>query len=264
MFLPVEDPRRITPSRSTDEHALPVLIYEYLLKRHPISGPKFHSQDPQEDDFFLFGPKALYIEHPTDTSNRPKNLNWPVESTLGSHLSELFKRSFVHGLHSPGKRPSSGEWEKGLLKTWDLLYPCSNAACTHKWFVFTHKIKACPFCGSAPAHVGGIVPILKLRSANGSVDAVTAYNGKKLYRWHAYSDVLNNENTTEADRTHPSAEIFIDRGKWFLRNLSLPRMFSPAKNPVPIGSAVELATGAAFRFSDEPSGRKIEVEWVKV
>lgn len=39
--LPKDDPRRVLPSIATDRHALSVLIYMYLLFRHPLRGGKF-------------------------------------------------------------------------------------------------------------------------------------------------------------------------------------------------------------------------------
>lgn len=40
--LDARDPKRKLPSRATDQHALAVLIYVYLLNRHPLRGRKVH------------------------------------------------------------------------------------------------------------------------------------------------------------------------------------------------------------------------------
>ncbi|MDE7244676.1 MAG: hypothetical protein K2O18_11985, partial [Oscillospiraceae bacterium] len=145
--LPFGDPRRKLPSSYTDLHALAVLLYEYLLLRHPLNGPASYSEDPEEDDFLCMGPKALFIENPYDTSNRPAGLEMTVRD-LGPELEKLFLRAFVDGLHHPGERPAAMEWEKALVKTWDLLQPCENPDCAAKWFVFyDRKRPVCPFCG---------------------------------------------------------------------------------------------------------------------
>src|SRR5262249_17352519 len=47
--LALEDPHRKLPSNLTDLHALAVLIYEYLLRRHPLKGPKVNGKTAEED-----------------------------------------------------------------------------------------------------------------------------------------------------------------------------------------------------------------------
>jgi len=43
--LELDDKKRSLPSIQTDRHALAVLIYMYLLYRHPLKGSKMHSTD---------------------------------------------------------------------------------------------------------------------------------------------------------------------------------------------------------------------------
>lgn len=64
------DPGRKLPSALTDRHALAVLIYMYLFYRHPLRGSKVHDPDSTKDEELSMGAKALFVEHPTDTSNR--------------------------------------------------------------------------------------------------------------------------------------------------------------------------------------------------
>jgi serine/threonine protein kinase len=66
------DKNRKLPSIQTDRHALAVMIYMYLLYRHPLRGGKIHDLDPMKDEELGMGAKALFVEHPTDKSNRPK------------------------------------------------------------------------------------------------------------------------------------------------------------------------------------------------
>ena len=126
--LPFGDPQRKLPCASTDLHSMAVLIYEYLLLRHPLRGPKSYSEDPNLDDFLCMGPKALFIEDPKDQSNRPRGMEVTIKD-LGPELEKLFIRAFVDGLHNPNERPTAMEWEKALVKTWDLLHPCENPNC---------------------------------------------------------------------------------------------------------------------------------------
>ena len=61
------------PSIYTDLHSLAVLIYQLLLMRHPLKGPKRHDADAERDDLLALGARALYVEDPNDPSNRPRD-----------------------------------------------------------------------------------------------------------------------------------------------------------------------------------------------
>ncbi|MEM9196260.1 MAG: serine/threonine-protein kinase, partial [Pseudomonadota bacterium] len=134
--LPVGDPARIMPSIDTDRHALAVLIYMYLLGRHPLQGGKIHDpEDTARDEMLAMGPRALWIEHPEDASNRvdltdvrKTAMPWADTGRLphticGPLLAPLFRRAFVDGLHDPARRPTADEWERALILTTDLLLP---------------------------------------------------------------------------------------------------------------------------------------------
>ena len=121
------DPGRKLPSMTTDRHALAVMIYMYLLYRHPLRGGKVNDIDPQKDEEFSMGSKALFVEHPNDTTNRPKldqvkptHLPWADISKLpysvcGPYLKALFDKAFIDGLHTPSVRPTADEWEQALI-----------------------------------------------------------------------------------------------------------------------------------------------------
>lgn len=70
--LKLDDPNKKLPSIQTDRHALAVLIYMYLLYRHPLRGGRVCDMDPSKDEELSMGEKALFIEDPNDPSNRPK------------------------------------------------------------------------------------------------------------------------------------------------------------------------------------------------
>jgi hypothetical protein len=260
--LPLSDPNRWLPSATTDQYALAVLIYQYLLLRHPLEGPKRHSLvSAEEDDRLAMGSQALFIEHPTDHSNRPRDLQIPY-TVLGPDLSELFKRAFVDGLHVPKDRPAASEWERGLVKTWDLLMPCPNPACSHKWFVLNKRKVQCPFCDTWPH---GAIPVLILRAERRPGQWMRAgeaviYHNKSLFKWHAFDNIFPGE---EADRT-PQAYCVFHEGRWLLINQQLTSLVSPGGNRVPIGHAVELSDGAQLRLSRELHGMIAEVQMVRV
>lgn len=260
MSLDPKDPNRRHPSARTDQHSLAVLIYETLLGRHPLRGPKVNSAaGAEEDELLSMGAKALWVEHPADRSNRPADLTVPATS-LGAGVAGLFETAFVKGLHDPAKRPTALEWERALIKTWDALLPCAGAGCTRKWFVFPETGGACPFCGTRPR---GPVPVLKLHKEGPPGEwrqdgYVAVYDRLVLFKWHALANVFPGE---EADRT-PQAMCAFYNGQWILINKALPSLTSPAGNPVAVEQAVALKPGERIRLSAEPQGRIAEVTFM--
>lgn len=259
--LPPGDPNRKLPCAYTDLHALAVLLYEYLLMRHPLEGPKIYSpSSPEEDDYLAFGPRATFIEDPHDTSNRPADLPLTIHD-LGPYLETLFLRAFVDGLHHPNDRPTAMEWEKGLVKTWDLLHPCENPDCAAKWFIL-HDTRhpVCPFCGTRVKRENIVRLRLKspLRGRVGQwmhAGEVDVYHNMPLFKWHIMADAFPDE---KADR-EMLAYVCKYQGQWLLVNHKIQGMTSPRGNLVPIGQAVLLRDGAVFRASSGERSYLIEV-----
>jgi len=259
IHLPLNDPQRKHPSTATDQHALAVLLYQYLLGRHPLEGPRtYPAASAEEQERLEMGSKALFIEHPRDTSNRPQDLQIPL-TALGPQLSKLFQKAFVTGLHSPHLRPPAIEWEGALIKTWDMFFPCANHYCPSQWFIlhdFNHA--KCPFCGSKPK---GKIPILKLRKESRPGQwmgdgKLVVYHNLSLFKWHIFDNIFPGE---AADRT-PQAYCVFYKGNWLLINQELTSLMSSKGNLVPPGSAIKLDHGIQFRFSKEPRSRMVEVQ----
>lgn len=192
-----------TPSITTDKHALAVLIYQYLLCRHPLKGKKRFRDDDTDDK--ALGGGALFIENPLDRSARydakwarddckkPKELPYLFPwhdldrlpyTSLGPYLGDVIERAFVIGLKNPLKRPLAAEWEQAIERTINLLHPCENPNCLAKWFVFNPgKPAVCPFCGNKITHS---IPIVKFvqKNKDGSESyessAVASLNGSRL------------------------------------------------------------------------------------
>jgi hypothetical protein len=242
-----EDPKRVWPSILTDNHALPVLIYQYLLFRHPLDGPKFHCKDPDENESIKLGSGALFVENPRDTSNRDKDIKVPC-TVLGEQVSKLFMRAFVDGLHDPPKRPEATLWEDALARTWDMLWPCQNKACTHKWFVITGAAPVrCPFCGTRQTE-GGPIPVLSLKKqvrdkwvTERQLVITRDKSHSGLFQWHIYSGVTPGAGV---DPTRLAYFRRFDNGTWALTNEKLTTLTSPKGNIVDPGGSVELVEGA--------------------
>ncbi len=260
-MLPSGDSRRKLPSSYTDLHALAVLIYEYLLLRHPLIGPKIYSKNSaEEDDFLAMGSKATFIENPFDTSNRPDELGVVIKD-LGEPLEKLFIQAFVNGLHNPEERPSAMEWEKALSKTWNLLHKCENPDCLAEWFIL-HDTKnpVCPFCRHSVQRESILRFHLKskLKGKNGQwtdCGTVDLHDKMQLYKWHMFSNVFPNE---KAERT-PVADIYTKNQQWFLVNRGLKGLTSPQGSVVPAGYQFELKDGSVFRASDDENALLISV-----
>ena len=261
MELDRNDPRRMIPSSVTDLHALAVLIYEYLFFRHPLMGPKIYSTESAErDDYLGLGPMATFIENPDDTSNRPSAMKTTIQD-LGPVMEKLFLRAFVDGLHNPALRPSAMEWERGLVKTWDLLHKCSNPSCDKKWFVL-HDVNnpVCPFCGTriTDRNIVRFELSSEVRGHDGewrSYSELDVVNNTPLFKWHLYSNVFADE---KADKSL-QAYVCCHNGEWFLINRSADGMLSPQGNPVPVGQAIRLTDGTIFRGSRYERGMLIKV-----
>ncbi len=76
--LPIHDPQRKHPNARTDLHALAVLLYQYLLRRHPLDGKRIPPQakTAEEQELLSYGSEAIFSENPTDASNRPEEKNY--------------------------------------------------------------------------------------------------------------------------------------------------------------------------------------------
>jgi serine/threonine protein kinase len=249
------------PRIETDCHALAVLIYENLLLRHPLRGPKVNSQtSPEEDEKLSVGEKAVFIEHPTDKSNAPKPPPPIPMIRLGSYLSELFLRVFTQSLHAPNQRPGAAAWETALYRTFDLLHPSPGGA---EWFVLSPGMPMqCPFTSrklTAP------VPFIFFYSENKPGNFVrenhtlTVYQDLSLMPWHTRSKLSPSENV---DRTR-QGYFSLHQGHWHLVSESDNPMQVVNGPKVSKGQSVEITRGLQLRASLEPNGRLFVFDFMK-
>ncbi|MCF8428329.1 MAG: serine/threonine-protein kinase [Bacteroidia bacterium] len=273
--LKKNDPNRKLPNRLTDLHALACLIYMYLLHRHPLKGGKVHDLDTEKDDLLSMGEKALFIEHPTDKSNRIKlnqlskwELYWSDITKLpytitGPYLKELFNKAFIEGLHNPMQRPTAEEWEIGLLKTTDLIQPCHNANCEQKWYVFDNSNSPkCPFCGTPHK---GTLPVLDLYyQFKPSVwkpenHRLMVYHNQYLFQWHVNRNIARNEKLTPEQKI-PVGYFTFHNNKWVLVNQKLNFLKDLTEDKlIGINQMVELTHGKRLLLSNEDGGRVVNI-----
>lgn len=265
--LAPNDPNRKLPSIRTDLYALSVLIYEYLLRRHPLRGPKVNSNvSTEEDERLSMGEKALFIENPRDTSNRPtKKSGGELLVTfehLGPYLSKVICKAFVDGLHQPGARPTAGEWETALCRTADLLIQCGNASCEEKWFIYRDGQKPkCPFCGwqlktRIPVLIFHYAPRAGQYREEGH--SLVGWNQRLLHKWHVFTNVRPGEGVDKETQAY----VLFYQNQWILVNKNLDSMLSPSGQPVPKGQACPLRDGDEILLSKEDKGRMISVKMI--
>jgi serine/threonine protein kinase len=269
------NPNRKLPNRLTDLHALACLVYMYLLHRHPLKGGKVHDLDTEKDDLLSMGEKALFIEHPTDAANRPKmnqiskwdvywsDINKLPYTLTGPYLKELFDQAFIKGLHNPNERPNADMWEQALLKTTDLMQPCSNSSCEQKWYVFDNSTTPqCPFCGTAHK---GTLPVLDLyyefkptvwRPEN---HRLMVYHNQYLFQWHVNRNIPRNERLTPAQK-EPVGYFTFHNNAWVLVNQKLTGMKDLTEDKmIGINEMVELTNGKKLLLSKEDGGRVVVI-----
>jgi DNA-binding helix-hairpin-helix protein with protein kinase domain len=210
------------------------------------------------------GEKALFIEHPQDDSNRPREGFQVPYTSLGKPLAMLFEKAFVEGLHEAAKRPSAAEWELALMKTMDLLIPCQNPACEQQWFVFDNsRHPTCPFCETP---FQGPLPILNLYSKRGGdtyyydEHGIVAHPIGMLYPWHADPTLVPDERLAESQR-NPCAYVVL-QDHWRLFNKAFRGMKDMTEDKeVPLNSLVSLSEGRQIVLSGE-GGRLVQVQLV--
>ncbi|MDQ7046946.1 MAG: hypothetical protein Q9M39_04760 [Sulfurovum sp.] len=282
--LDKNDPNRILPSRHTDRHALAVLIYQYLLLRHPLRGRKIHDiDDPSNDETLAMGEKALFIEHPSDKSNRTdtsvaraSDKKWLDTGTMpytiaGPYLSKLFEMAFIEGLHNPNKRPTADEWESALIKTVDLIQPCENKDCVGKWYAFDNSNKPiCPFC-STPYK--GELPIINLysdRSGKGKFmpdnHRLMIYKDQSIFPWHIDRNIIPNEKLNTKDSSRIGYCIF-HKKQWVFVNEKLNNMFNYTNQndikKIDIGQSIILEDGVRILVKNRNSSRLLLLQMVR-
>ena len=277
--LDVKDPNRNLPNRLTDLHALSVLIYMYLFYRHPLRGGNYFGPiEPEQEEDFLMGEKALFIEHPTDDSNRNfkreygDNLKsfepWiDLDKTkydiAGPYLKELFDKAFISGLHNPRERPLAEMWEQALIKTDDLKLKCSNVSCDQQWFIFQGTTTTnCPFCNTKYQHS---IPVLdfyyqfKEDSWRPDNMKLVIGNNTTLHRWHINRNIIRNERLQDIAKKRVGYFVFHDNN-WLFVNEKLTGLKDVTNDKeIPRGDAFKLVDGTKLLLSDEQGARVARV-----
>jgi hypothetical protein len=236
------------PCIETDRHALAVLIYENLLTRHPLYGPKVNSSaSSEEDDRLTYGAKALFVEHSTDRSNHLRPAPKHQVSILGPYLEDLFRKAFEVGLHDRSRRPAADQWERALYRTFDIIHPSPDGK---NWFVLAPGMPLrCPFTGQK---LHGTVPYAQLYSESKPGNFIfekhhlVIYHNMLIHDWHIRAKTQPGET---ADR-NPKGYCSFHNGRWYMVNTSGEAMQIVNGQSVPNGQSVEIQKGVQLLVSN--------------
>jgi len=242
------DGKPALPCIETDRHALAVLIYENLLTRHPLYGPKVNSSaSSEEDDRLTYGSKALFVEHSTDRSNHLRPAPKHPVSILGPYLEDLFRKVFEVGLHDRSRRPAADQWERALYRTFDIIHPSPDGK---NWFVLAPGMPLrCPFTGQK---LHGMVPYAQLYSESKPGNFIfekhhlVIYHNMLIHDWHIRAKTQPGET---ADR-NPKGYCSFHNGRWYLVNTSGEAMQIVNGQSVPNGQSVEIQKGVQLLVSN--------------
>lgn len=281
-----------SPSLYTDRHALAVFIYRMLLYRDPLVGPLNVTGDSDEADQRLLGRDALFIEHPTNTANRPTSRIIST-TTLGSRMHHLFQRAFVTGLHrdinlpsADEDRPTAAEWEDALTRLYDRIVPCANPACIQRFFAAPEEPGPlrCSFCGKITTGPASVLYMRLKKLETDDTEAwwddesdgnaswvdddyvVVGWPGRTLHEWHLSTRVTPVPAPGREYQPHPIASFEYDRRQdtWYLRNESATSLrFVDAEKSIPPGKAVPLRNGHQIWLGPERDSRLAVIEIAK-
>ncbi len=261
-----------SPSIDADLHALAVVIYRLLLIRDPFRGPKTHHNDPVIDDMLMYGQNILFIDHPTDHSNRPEE-PFPSTRILGEEVHELFQRALVKFLTTPERRPRAAEWERALTRLYDRVVPCLNPRCTFKSFALLEQQPSCPWCNTPLCHPSGHIPLLYMykKTGQGTWDRDGSYTivgneGRPIHAWHTDSSKSPGPDVD----ANVLADIAYDRNTrtWRLNNYNLPslrRLTNPPQTEaLRRGFSHELRKGDILILADTDTARVAYIDFLRV
>ena len=133
-----------------------MLLFWAFVKNHPLLGRREYDLNvlTRADQLRLWGPEALFIFDPKNSSNEPvPGYNdgaltyWPIYPEF---LRQLFTRAFTDGIHDPQHgRVFENEWRDAMAQLRDAVVTCPH--CGGESFSDEGKRQNCWRCGTALA-----------------------------------------------------------------------------------------------------------------
>lgn len=281
IVIGVARPPRVTPSILTDRHSLATVFYRWFMGHHPLEGdhPPF-SLNPAEDYVQQFGDHAIFIEDPKDTSNRWKTQPF-TSDVLGDEIQQLFRKTFVDGLHNPDARPQPRRWTDAFIHAYDRIIPCDSPQCDWRNFIAQpQRGLTCPICETRVTSVHSL-PRVYIQEHAGTKDPddfqtnttgqhwVVGWPGRTLHDWHLLANVSAlHANKAEPNRTPRAVFAYdSDRAIWRLDNRSGHMMRfrhtdSDSWQHWEPGKELILHDGMRLQFGDAPPYNRALVNMV--
>lgn len=242
------------PTTKTDLFSLAVLLFQLLLKDHPLEGTREYGCLflDMEEKREIYGTSPVFIFDPKDRSNPPHPTNnttapryWPV---LPRFLCEVFVRTFTAGLRDPDARPLENEWRSIFARARDAIVYCP---CRTEAFYDADLAARQPNWAPRCWHCGRPVPLPpRLVFEAGGVDggAIVMLNqDARIFPHHT--------GIARYDFSKPAAEVARHPRRpdvWGLRNLSDEKWTATPPGgglrEVAPGQAVLLAPGTRLNF----------------
>lgn len=139
------------PNSLSDVYSFAVLFFELIGMGHPLVGDKILADSPEVEEEAKKG-NSVYVNHPTDDSNRSKRAT-QLGIFLTDEMKDLFQRTFTIGLHNPYKRPALKEFIKAIESALDKLILCKSPNCGGAFLSNLDEGVKCPFCANVEERV---------------------------------------------------------------------------------------------------------------
>jgi eukaryotic-like serine/threonine-protein kinase len=124
--------RETTPSITSDQFSLAVLMYYMLMIAHPFEGKRENDLVPfgPDQQLKLYGTEVIFIYDPQNEANRPDPMYhqnavafWPIYPQF---LRDAFTRAFTEGLNNTHSRITEGEWRRIMVRLRDSIVYCQH------------------------------------------------------------------------------------------------------------------------------------------
>jgi serine/threonine protein kinase len=212
------------PNSITDTYSFAVILFQLFRLGHPLIGDVVSEGTPEMEEEAVKG-QAVYVDHPTDESNRNSAI-LPAGIILTKELNDLFQKMFVDGLHEHMKRPTLYEFTSALQNAEDQLVKCDHPQCQAYFFLQDSTEQVCPWCDEVK-HDNCKVKVVETTNitdelfANGKVkisrtltSLVLNDDVKAIYRRHVESFISQDSDKVIAVMKK------IDRDHVVLKNMS--------------------------------------------
>ena len=236
-----------SPSTSTDQFSLAILLFCMLFRDHPFDGEletKIHCFD-EPAMRKLYG-NPVYIFDPNDLSNRPV---YEIHKSAITYypiypmkIKQIFQKAFIDGVN-PAKRIQETQWKKEFMDLRDSILFCSH--CGKQNFFDVYKIRhqekhTCWNC----QHEMYIPPRLKIGNS-----IVILNKDTELYPHHLSGNLYDFSLPLAKVSQHP-----VTPNRWGLTNLSqnIWHITKPdgGKADVPKGKNAPIIDGIKIEFGN--------------